>query len=138
MLHRAGFIEEVAEATGRNRPWQLVEGASQVDVNVDDLDDVARQQLRHTIIANVDRYRRHALNWLDTRDRHSQQVRNASGVRDSIMRLTPAELTAIEEGLQALMAPLVNRSDADIPGDAIPVALTFAVLPVEAPPSDAS
>lgn len=137
MLNRAGFIEEAPGAPGRNRPWRLVEESTHLEVKVDDLDDGARHQLRQAIVAGAEQYRRRALTWLDTRHQHPEQVRAASGVHDSMIRLTPDELATIDEGIEALLAPFENRPEADAPDDAIPVALTIAILPVE-PPPDAS
>ncbi|ACQ78784.1 putative transcriptional regulator [Beutenbergia cavernae DSM 12333] len=131
VLAREGLVEEAPGGRGRARPWRLVR--RDVDVRTDDLDDDGRAQLRAVVVALAERFRTHALAWLDRRGEFSPAWREAATSRHLLLRLAPEELQDINERVTELLAPYVERDDDAVPADARSVALTIATLPVLPP-----
>lgn len=134
VLARAGFIVEAPrapETLGRARPWALVPRT--VDVQIDELGDDGRAQLRAAVSAAADQFREHALAWLDRRSELSEEWREASTSRQLLLRLTAAELREINDRITDLLEPYVERlGEEPVPGGRA-VAVTIATLPVLPP-----
>jgi hypothetical protein len=59
------------------------------------------------------------MRWLEHDEpRLSPKWQELSGLANTLIRLTADELVALEDGIEQLIAPFVNRPEADAPQDA--------------------
>jgi DNA-binding transcriptional ArsR family regulator len=108
-LAKYGLVEEAGGGTGRERPWRATtqfttwpEGSENTDV------DAARDQLT-AVIAN--RYFEYLLRWLETRHLDSPQWQEASVLGDTMLYVTPEELTELAGAEQALVDRYADRRE---------------------------
>jgi DNA-binding transcriptional ArsR family regulator len=102
-LAKYGFVEE-AGAQGRRRPWRLKQlGMRFTDVHEDEGTAAAARQLDHTM---RERYLARAARALEERHALPKAWREVTGVNQSRLYLTPAELKALDDEIVEL---LLNR-----------------------------
>lgn len=108
-LAKYGLVEEAGGGTGRERPWRATteftawpEGSADPDL------DAARDQIT-AVLAN--RYFEYLLRWLETRYLDPPQWQEASVFGDTMLYLTPAELTELATAEQALVDRYAARRE---------------------------
>ncbi len=108
-LAKYGLVEEAGGGTGRERPWRATteftawpEGPGNPDL------DAARDQVT-AVIAN--RYFEFLLRWLETRHREPPEWQQASVFGDTMLYLTPAELTELARAEQSLVDRYADRRE---------------------------
>jgi hypothetical protein len=79
------------------------------------------------------------VDWQQRRDEWSEQWRRHTGIHQSLIYLTAEELGELRQALDEVIAPLVKRRPlGDVqarPDGAIPVDLTFTLVPLQPTPS---
>jgi DNA-binding transcriptional ArsR family regulator len=138
-LAKYGFVEQVEGKDHRERPWRMVatsynwagaretaEGSSAVDV----LEQFFAEQA-------LDDF----LGWQQRRGSWPQAWREHSGVGQSSVYLTLAELTELTDAFEALILRYVNERPIDDvasrPAGSVPVSFTLFAVPGSEPPEPA-
>lgn len=124
LLARHGFVEEAPGGTGRRRPWRRVERP--ITVDGDTLDEESRLELRALLEVMLARHRDNVLGWARDRSSYSPDWRDAAGETYAVAHLTAAELSQLNEQLEAALATVVDKPPR--PGT-VPVAITLSTLP---------
>lgn len=110
VLASRGFIEEAGGGHGRQRPWRLVP-TTQISIEDDPRDPVlakATAALSKTVVEKIFAgIRRFELN----RSRYPREVREVTGIAQSIAFATPRELGQLRAELQELISRYVDRLD---------------------------
>jgi DNA-binding transcriptional ArsR family regulator len=108
-LAKYGLVEEAGGGTGRERPWRATteftawpEGPGNPDLAA------ARDQVT-AVLAN--RYFEFLLRWLETRHLEPPEWQEASVFGDTMLYLTPAELTELATAEQALVDRYAGRRE---------------------------
>jgi predicted ArsR family transcriptional regulator len=136
-LAKYGFVEPAEPGNNRDHPWRVTttsqtlprgEQDAQVNVAVDMLEQlIAERGLEHLAA------------WHRRRDEYDPRWQQHSGVGQTLLYLTVEEYAELRQGLEALIAPLVERrrlgDTAARPPDAQPVNLTLISVPVPPTPS---
>jgi hypothetical protein len=126
-LARLGFVEEAGGGHGRERPWRLVPGGMSVDQS-DDPEVARAADVLETMLAErfFARIRASRLAGPSA----SPDVRGVSGIIQSTVFATVAELRQLRAEIAALTAGYAGRVDpARRPADAVPFELvTFIHL----------
>jgi DNA-binding MarR family transcriptional regulator len=120
-LARFGFVERVESADGRERPWRATAtgfgyepaGSSPGDERID------RAVLATQLQAEEQALLRH----LDARKELPPPWREASVVHTYHLRMTPAELAALQSELDRAIRPFIALTRDEAPDDARPVRL---------------
>jgi DNA-binding transcriptional ArsR family regulator len=128
-LARAGLVEAApGRGDGRERLWRIIAGRRGI-TGVADLPPEGREALRallESLLAWDDtRFRR----YLSRLDAEPPEWQDAAFFMDSTLQVTAAELTALGQALEALVAPYRKDRRADVPAGTRPVSLTFRALP---------
>jgi Helix-turn-helix domain len=131
-LARLGFLEEAEGGRGRERPWRLAQKGMSVD-HGDDPEVAKAADALETMLAErfFARIRASRL----ARPSASADVRAVSGIVQSSVFATAAEMRQLRAEIAALTAPYADRIDpARRPPDAVPFELVtfiheFNVLP---------
>jgi predicted ArsR family transcriptional regulator len=130
-LAKYGFLEPAPQHNGRDRPWQVTAVATSWrgaggDSQSAEAADVLEQLLAERAMTRL-------LDWQQRREQEDPRWRDATGVSTHLMYLTQAELTELNDAIEALVTPLARRRQAGQarPADAVPVDLTtlVSVLP---------
>lgn len=125
-LARHGFVEDAPGSRGRERRWRYRERP--VVVPADDGES-------RGLLAQLLSREAHALDRYLAARTPGDAWDAASFFRSRALRLTPAELDALREGMEALLSPLRAADAPGAPADARPVhVLSFGFpLPLEEP-----
>ncbi|GAB7052597.1 helix-turn-helix domain-containing protein [Catenuloplanes indicus] len=128
-LAKYGLAERVPGADARERPWR----ATAMDTSwADDSDDpemrAAADQLNAVILG---RYIRLAEAYLATRAEETVEWRRAAGFGDYMIYVTAAELSALSERFDELLAPYGDRERAA--DGARPVSVVQLTMPRDEP-----
>jgi DNA-binding transcriptional ArsR family regulator len=135
-LAKYGFVEQVKGKDHRERPWRMVatsynwsrardtaEGSVAVDV-------LEQMTVERTVEAFLD--------WQQRRRDWSQAWRKHTGLGESTVYLTQAELAEIDEAIDAVLMRYIDERPIDDvtsrPEGSVPVAFTLFVVPGSAPP----
>jgi len=135
-LAKYGFVEQIAGKDHRERPWRMVatsynwagaretaEGSSAVDV----LEQFFAEQA-------LDEF----LGWQQRRGNWPQAWREHTGVGQSSVYLTLAELTQLTDAFEALILRYINERPIDDvasrPAGSVPVSFTLFAVPGSEPP----
>jgi hypothetical protein len=126
-LARLGFLEEAGGGHGPERPWRLA--TSSLSIGDSDDPDVARAAdgLTKALIERfIGRIRAFEL----ARPRLAPEVQAATGMLQSVMFVTPAELAGLRAELLAVMTGFADRMDPELrpPGSAPFELVTFIHL----------
>jgi DNA-binding transcriptional ArsR family regulator len=128
-LARFGFVKDWAgAATKRERGWQAAARGYRFVAPAGDADALAAaRQLDRERITRASAV---PAQWLQHDEaRLPAPWRREAGLSDTRVRLTLAELRAVESGIERLLAPYVRRKEAGAPGGARLVRLLRFVLP---------
>ena len=130
-LAKYGFLEAAPRRNGRDRHWQVTAVATSWRGAGKDPQGAAAADVLERLIA--ERAVSRLLDWQQRRDPEDSQWRDATGASTHLMYLTPAELAELNDAIDALVTPLVQRRQPGEarPADAVPVDLTtlISVLP---------
>jgi DNA-binding transcriptional ArsR family regulator len=138
-LAKYGFVEQIAGKDHRERPWRMVatsynwagardtaEGSSAVDV----LEQFFAEQA-------LDDF----LRWQQRRGRWPEAWREHTGIGQSSVYLTLAELTELTDAFEALILRYINERPIDDvasrPAGSVPVSFTLFTVPGSEPPGPA-
>jgi predicted ArsR family transcriptional regulator len=136
-LAKYGFVEPATAGDHRERPWQVTATSISLseiehDPEMTAAKDVAEQLLAERAVAQL-------VDWQQRRDEWSEQWRRHTGIGQSLIYLTVDELGELRQALDSVIAPLVQRRPlGDIqarPAGAMPVDLTFTLVPLQPTPS---
>lgn len=128
-LAKYGFVEEAGGGTGRQRPWQVVPVA--IRIKPHELGPEASMAMESLDRVLRDRESAHLERWGATRSSYPQEWLEAWFTRVGITRLTPAELTEINDKIAELLAPYEVRDEAgEVPAEALPVWLSAYGFPI--------
>lgn len=132
-LARFGFVQEVEGVRGRARPWRL----SRRGMRVANVQDDPRAAFAWAALERLlrDRQTERYRAWLEGRSAYSREWREAAYHSHHVVWLTPAELAAIGDQIDALLSSVYadRRDDADArPADALPVELISIGHPMPA------
>jgi DNA-binding transcriptional ArsR family regulator len=135
-LAKYGFLEQVTGKDHRERPWRLVatsynwsgaRATAEGSVAVDVLEQMTAER---TIEAFLD--------WQQRRKVWPQAWREHTGIGDSTVYLTQAELAGIVEAMDALLVRYTDERPIDDvasrPEGSVPVTLTLFAVPAGPPP----
>lgn len=130
-LAKYGFIEPAEAVDNKQHPWR---------VTATNLDLLTTEPEARASVDVLDRYvteraTRRLVAWQDRRDREDPAWSGLAGVRDSLLYLTPDELSQVMAAWAEIVAPLaaerpVGHADKR-PNDAVPVNLTLVAVPIE-------
>ncbi|BCJ31988.1 ArsR/SmtB family transcription factor [Actinocatenispora sera] len=135
-LAKYGFVVPAEPGDGRERPWRVAStsfGLSDVahDPELAAAGGVLDEVLVERALANL-------LDWNTRRADWDPAWYELTGTGHSLVYLTREELAEFIDGMQALVAPLVERrrigDRAARPDDAVPVDITYVVTPL--PPTE--
>jgi DNA-binding transcriptional ArsR family regulator len=138
-LAKYGFVEQIAGKDHRERPWRMVatsynwagarataEGSSAVDV----IEQFFAEQALEGF-----------LSWQQRRRRWPEAWREHTGVGQSNVYLTLAELTELTDAFEALILRYINERPIDDvasrPAGSVPVSFTLFAVPESKPPGPA-
>jgi DNA-binding transcriptional ArsR family regulator len=127
-LAKAGLVAAEESADGRERPWRALVTGFAVPPDEDPASPQSRQA---TVIGAlmVQRDQRLVREHLGRRDRMPEPWRDADHYSIYTLRLSPAELRALGEQIDALVRPYIAPTRDDAPDDAAPVHFGFHGFP---------
>jgi DNA-binding transcriptional ArsR family regulator len=128
-LAKWGLVEEAGGGRGRERPWRataMFTNWRQTAIKGEGSD--ARMALDRVL---VQQYLDQITSWFDRRPGESEEWLSLSGIGDWVLYLTPAELKTLEDAVDALIEPFLNRTmdRAARPAGARKVSFIHALLP---------
>jgi DNA-binding transcriptional ArsR family regulator len=126
-LAKAGLVVREEAANGRERPWRSVYTGLDLHPPVDDADPEVMTAARATraSLANIEieEHARLARQYLRLEARAPRAWREVAGVSSYSLRLTPEELAALHDALDAAIRPYIALTRPDPPEGAQPVHL---------------
>ena len=121
-LAKVGLVEETASSDGRERPWRAL---------VTGFDTPDRTPGGDRLIAmSVQRDQQLARDYLAKRDQVDEVWKQADGYATYTLRMSPAELTALGEALDALIRPYIAATRDGAPADSALVHLGVHAFPM--------
>jgi DNA-binding transcriptional ArsR family regulator len=119
-LAKYGFVEEAGGGRGRSRPWRTVSTTRSFETGMTDPEvATAGEALERTFL---DRTFTQLREWWSRRLTYPVKWRRAAFVNDSLLYVTPAELTTIMEEIIAICDRYADRHDQEKrPAGALPV-----------------
>jgi predicted transcriptional regulator len=127
-LARHGLVEQVSSSDGRERPWRATVTGLRVDSDADP--DTPEGRGRAALMAaSLALEQRRLRDYLSHRDQVSGRWRAADQYSTYVVRVTPAELSALGDQLDALIRPLIAATREDAPADAELVSLGVYAYP---------
>ena len=120
-LQRHGVVGEVGRGPGRRRYWELLEPLVSWSVAEDDVDG-ARGAVALGSALNTRAFERHR-RWLAAAGRYPQRWLRAAFFREALVLLTPDELADVQDRLDAVLMPYLQRSSDEVPDGARLVAV---------------
>ena len=132
-LGRAGFVERVDSADGRERPWRATALYTSWPA-APESEELAEASLVLDRFV-VHRYAERLTEWIERRRAEPREWVEASAFGDSLLYLDRAELEALRDSLQALAEPYLDRiaDPALRPPGARPVGFVQIAFPVDEP-----
>jgi DNA-binding transcriptional ArsR family regulator len=128
-LARAGLVAREEASNGRERPWRSVYTGLRLRPPVDDADPevmtAARAARASLASIEIDEHARLARAYLSREQRADRSWREAASMASYSLRLTPEELVALVQALDAAIRPYIGLTRADPPEGAQPVHLDF-------------
>jgi DNA-binding transcriptional ArsR family regulator len=132
-LARHGLVEAVASADRRQRPWRATITGFTLDEDADPGTRAGRGAAG-VMAASLALQQRLARDYLSHRDEAPPAWRDADLASNYTLRVTPDELKALGEQLDALIRPLIAAGRERAPEDAALVTLDLLAFPrLEAP-----
>lgn len=138
-LAKYGFVEEAGGGKGRARPWRMTSlGMTITTTEADPEADLAASVLSKMLVQRMlGRYQ----HWWETRASYPKAWREAAGVNQHVIYLTPDELRSLGQQLSALLTPQYRERLTDPscrPKDALAVELVTLSYPVDLAPAPAT
>jgi DNA-binding transcriptional ArsR family regulator len=128
-LAKVGLVVREEAVDGRERPWRSVYTGLDLHPPVDDPDPevVTAARATRAALANaeIEEHTRLARQYLRLERRADKAWRDASSMGSYSLRLTPEELEALVEALDAAIRPFIGLTRADPPEGAQPVHLDY-------------
>src|SRR5262245_60951003 len=126
VLERAGLVEAGGSADGRERPWR----ATVTGFGVDD-ERADPGQAAAFALVTLQRDQRMTRDYMARRDQVAPAWRAVSGLATYTLRMTPEELEALGERLDALIRPYLAPTRQDAPKGSALVHVGVHAFPVE-------
>ncbi len=139
-LAKYGFVEQVEGKDHRERPWRMVA----TSYNWSGARDTAEGSVAVDVLEQMtaERTLEHFLDWQQRRKDWPQAWRKYTGIGESSVYLTQAELAEIDEAFDALLLRYINERPIDDvasrPEGSLPVTFTLFTLPGGQPPAPAT
>jgi predicted transcriptional regulator len=127
-LARHGLVEQVSSSDGRERPWRATVTGLRVDSDADP-DTPEGRGGAALMAASLALEQRRLRDYLSHRDQVPGRWRAADQYSTYVVRVTPAELSALGDQLDALIRPLIAATREDAPADAELVSLGVYAYP---------
>jgi DNA-binding MarR family transcriptional regulator len=129
-LAKYGFVEPAETTNSRDRPWRMTPGSSNWTAAPRDPQSAAAADVLERLFA--ERSLANLVAWQQRRDDDWRQV---TGVSTNLIYLTRDELAHLNDAIEALLVPLVDRhklgDDTPRPAGTVPVDLTLLVSVLE-------
>ncbi|HEX5117982.1 MAG TPA: helix-turn-helix domain-containing protein [Pseudonocardiaceae bacterium] len=129
-LAKYGFVEPAEATNSRDRPWRLTPGSSSWTAAPQDPQSAAAADVLGRLFAE-----RALANLVAWQQRRDDDWRDLTGVSSNLIYLTRDELAELNDAIEALLVPLVDRrklgDNAPRPAGTVPVDLTFLVSVLE-------
>lgn len=106
-MAKYGMVERVPGADGRERPWQATAQTTSWDDTSDEPGMRAAIDELSTVL--LDQYLRRAEQYLRNADDETPQWRDVTGLADTFLHVTPAELGELTREIHALLARYDER-----------------------------
>jgi predicted transcriptional regulator len=123
-LAKVGLVGEAASADGRERPWQALITGFDTDQK-----EMSPQGAR-LLAVSIQRDQKLLRDHLARREQLSADWRAAGGYATYTLRMTPAELNALGERLDALIRPYLSATRTDDPDGSALVHLGVQAFPL--------
>jgi DNA-binding transcriptional ArsR family regulator len=107
-LAKWGLVEEAGGGRGRERPWRATAQFTEWPGSTHDPELSAATELLSAVVA--ERYFESLMRWLELRSDAPPDWQDAAPLGDTLLYLTPEELTEISEGVRALLEPYLERT----------------------------
>ncbi|MEV7120447.1 winged helix-turn-helix domain-containing protein [Kitasatospora griseola] len=130
-LAKYGLVEEAGGGRGREKPWQATADLTSWDSSPADPEQAAAVDTLQRAV--LDSYFARATGWLTHRAEETPEWREAAGFGDTVVRVTPEELTELLTRIEELTRPYVERT-ADRPEGARAVQLMQLAVPTDVRP----
>ncbi|WP_404867735.1 winged helix-turn-helix domain-containing protein [Kitasatospora griseola] len=130
-LAKYGLVEEAGGGRGREKPWQATADLTSWDSSPADPDQAAAVDTLQRAV--LDGYFARATGWLTHRAEETPEWREAAGFGDTVVRVTPEELTELLTRIEELTRPYLERT-ADRPEGARAVQLMQLAVPTDVRP----
>ncbi|GHE82637.1 transcriptional regulator [Amycolatopsis deserti] len=126
-LAQWGLVERVEAADGRERPWR----ATSVGLDFGEFatDPAVRTAQLAAAGARIAEDGLLGQRFLDTVGEFDREWQEASAINTYALRVTPAELAALTEAIDALVRPYVTTIRTDSPEEARPVHASWRAFP---------
>lgn len=132
-LAKYGLVEEAGGGHGRERPWRATAISTEwASRGPDEETDAAGAMLSKVV---VERYLQNAIAWLDRRSSEDPEWVEAAAISDALVYMTVDELREVDEKIQALLEPFLQRlEDSEPPAaGARPVTVIALGFPLPEP-----
>jgi DNA-binding transcriptional ArsR family regulator len=106
-LSKYGLVEEAGGGHGRERPWRATAMFTNVPEVTDNPDLAVASDLFRSLVA--EHYFASTMKWLELRPDESPEWQQASTQSDVLAYLTPGELIALTDQVQALLDVYIDR-----------------------------
>jgi DNA-binding transcriptional ArsR family regulator len=107
-LAKYGLVEETGEGTGREKPWRATTTSTAWDDVQRDPEAAAAAGLLIEVLAES--YFTQLMQYLEVRDRESEEWQRAAMIGDRILWLTADELTGMQRGINAVTDQYFERT----------------------------
>jgi hypothetical protein len=128
-LAKYGLIEEAPGGVGREKPWRLVAFSH----SWDEVEDSSDRAIAGRVLTSVLAARELELfeEWLDRRREEPKAWQKAAMTHQSLLYLSPAELSDLSEAIDALVAAYMDRLNVESrPREARPVRVFSIGYPI--------
>ena len=133
VLAKYGLVGPDESSDGRERPWRALVTGFSVEGARDEPDSPRAKGAAALLALQVQRDQRLLRDYLGRRDRVAPRWRAADGYSTYTLRMTPAELSALGDALDALIRPYLSATREDPPRGTGLVHLGLHAFPVEEP-----
>ena len=133
-LAKYGFVQETGKGRGRSRPWRIASDSRSFETGMTDPEAAAAGEALER--AFLERTSDQLRQWWSRRLTYPVKWRRAAFMSDSVKYLTPAELAAISDEIQAIYTRFADRRAKEKrPAGALPVHLYAHGHPLPPTPS---
>jgi DNA-binding transcriptional ArsR family regulator len=135
-LAKYGLVEEAGGGRGRQRPWRATAPLTSWAPAGGDQDREEATAMLSRVV--VERYFEQAIEWLERRRSEPPEWAELADLGDRVLYATPAELAQLDERLDALLDPFIERLEdpSTRPPGARPVNLIRLLFPLPDEPAE--